>query len=108
MESYTGGSRDPEPAGWLVYHTSLTDIARGDQPNNFFLFNNFHGVTLSDQHEICSRSDNGKVSKYLAEWSHITKWIKWNPNVRYRPIGSADPKDTADMIQATKTLLGAL
>jgi len=75
--------------------------------------NEFNGYGSFRIHDLeillhLSGTENKIRAKYLAEWSHITKWIKWNPNVRYRPIGSADPKDTADMIQATKTLLGAL
>jgi HEPN domain-containing protein len=42
---------------------------------------------------------------YLAEWSIVATW---DPNTRYRTIGSASRRDAADMIAATKTLLAAL
>jgi len=42
---------------------------------------------------------------HLAEWSIVAAW---DPNTRYRTIGSASQQDAADMITATKTLLAAL
>jgi hypothetical protein len=48
----------------------------------------------------------GRVkTKYLAEWSIV---VTWDPEVRYRAIGTASFQDAVDMIQATRTILGAL
>jgi len=42
---------------------------------------------------------------HLADWSIVADW---DPNIRYRTIGSASQQDAADMITATKTLLASL
>jgi len=42
---------------------------------------------------------------YFAEWSIVATW---DPEVRYRSIGSASPQDAADMIKSTETILRAL
>ncbi|MEW6210253.1 MAG: HEPN domain-containing protein [Acidobacteriota bacterium] len=48
----------------------------------------------------------GKIkTMHLAEWSIVATW---DPNVRYRPIGSASSQDAADMIKSTKVILGVL
>lgn len=44
-------------------------------------------------------------TSHLAEWSVIATW---DPNVRYRPIGSASAQDAADMVSCTQVLLAAL
>jgi HEPN domain-containing protein len=40
--------------------------------------------------------------KYLADWSIVASW---DPEVRYKPIGTVNKKDTEQMILATKNLL---
>jgi hypothetical protein len=42
---------------------------------------------------------------HLAEWSIVAAW---DPNTRYRRIGSASRREAADMITATRVLLAAL
>jgi hypothetical protein len=44
-------------------------------------------------------------ASYLPEWSTVAQW---DPEVRYRAIGSATAHDAVSMVAATKTLLGAL
>ena len=44
-------------------------------------------------------------TRYLAEWSIVAMW---EPETRYRPIGSATPDDATDMINAATAVLGAL
>jgi hypothetical protein len=44
-------------------------------------------------------------TNYLAEWSVVEGW---RPESRYKQIGTASATDATDMINATKTLLGAL
>jgi len=44
-------------------------------------------------------------AQYLAEWSDIAPW---HPEVRYKPIGTANRSDAFNMIEATKTLLKVL
>jgi len=44
-------------------------------------------------------------TKLLAEWSIVAKW---DPEVRYKPIGTAKPEDADLMIESTKALLAIL
>ncbi len=44
-------------------------------------------------------------TKYLAEWSVVATW---DPEARYRPIGSATRRDAKILIQAVKVLLRVL
>jgi len=44
-------------------------------------------------------------TKFLVEWSIVAKW---DPEVRYKPIGTAKPEDADSMIQSTKALLAIL
>lgn len=44
-------------------------------------------------------------TKFLTEWSSVAAW---DPEVRYKPIGSAKETDVKLMIESTKTLLKAL
>ena len=41
-------------------------------------------------------------SRLLAEWSTVAEW---DPEVRYKPIGSANISDATQMLSATATLL---
>lgn len=44
-------------------------------------------------------------TKHLAEWSIV---VDWDPEIRYRSIGSASARDVEAMIISTRTILGAL
>ena len=44
-------------------------------------------------------------TKFIAEWSVL---VHWNPESRYRKIGTATKQDAIDMIGAARKLLGAL
>jgi len=44
-------------------------------------------------------------NNYMVEWSQVTGW---NPELRYKPVGSAKRSDTRDMISSARTLLRAL
>lgn len=44
-------------------------------------------------------------TQHLADWSEVAKW---NPELRYKPIGSVSMGDCQQMIGAAKRLLGAL
>ncbi|NQT29595.1 MAG: HEPN domain-containing protein [Candidatus Saganbacteria bacterium] len=44
-------------------------------------------------------------SKYLADWSIIAQW---DPEVRYKQIGSAAEVDAKNIISSTRNILGAL
>lgn len=48
----------------------------------------------------------GKIrTKFIAEWSIV---LGWNPESRYRRMGTATKQNAINMIAATKRLLGAL
>jgi len=49
--------------------------------------------------------ENKIKSQYLAEWSAVAAW---DPEARYNPIGSATKGDAELLVEAAKTLLGAL
>ena len=42
---------------------------------------------------------------YFAEWSAVAQW---NPDARYKPLGTAKAADARQMIAATKVLLKAI
>jgi HEPN domain-containing protein len=44
-------------------------------------------------------------ARHLAEWSVV---VRWDPEVRYRPIGSAGSQDARDMVTSATTILRAL
>ena len=52
-----------------------------------------------------SGTENKIKTNHLAEWSIVATW---DPNVRYRPIGSTSSQDATGMIQSTKVILGVL
>ena len=45
------------------------------------------------------------TSTYLAEWSVV---VTWNPEVRYKPIGSSSRRDAERIIAAANVLLGVI
>lgn len=44
-------------------------------------------------------------AKHLAEWSVAAKW---DPNARYRVVGTATAKSAIDMVHATNVLISVL
>lgn len=44
-------------------------------------------------------------TRFLADWSIVAAW---DPEIRYKPIGTAKKKDAESMIGSSKVLLGAL
>ena len=44
-------------------------------------------------------------SQHLADWSIV---VQWEPEMRYRPVGSANATDATNMLQATKALFRVL
>ena len=44
-------------------------------------------------------------SQFLAQWSVV---VSWDPEARYRPIGSATPQDVVDMISSVTALLAVI
>jgi hypothetical protein len=44
-------------------------------------------------------------ASYMTEWSVV---VQWNPDVRYRPVGSADRTTVTVMIKSVETLLTAI
>jgi hypothetical protein len=44
-------------------------------------------------------------ANHLAEWSHVTIW---DPESRYKPIGTVTEPDAQRMINSAATLLGVL
>ena len=44
-------------------------------------------------------------TKCFAEWSIV---VKWDPEVRYKPIGTAKEQDADLMIESTKALLAII
>ncbi len=53
---------------------------------------------------LTGKSDNVKT-KFLAEWSVVSKW---NPENRYQPLGTIVMTDSRDMIDSTKRIVEAL
>ena len=43
--------------------------------------------------------------EYFSAWSHVTTW---EPEMRYKPVGSATKEDTEFMIESSKRLLSVL
>jgi len=43
--------------------------------------------------------------KYMAEWSIV---VQWNPEARYKPIGSVREGDAKDMLDSAKELIKLL
>lgn len=52
-----------------------------------------------------SGSEQKIKAKYLAEWSVVAEW---DPEIRYKPIGSANKQEAELMIESSKKLLSAL
>ncbi len=70
----------------------------------------FQGLTSFKTHDLdillrlSGREERIKIP-YFAEWSAVAQW---NPEARYRPLGTARASDAKQMIAATKVLLKAI
>lgn len=49
--------------------------------------------------------ENKIKTKYLADWSEV---IQWNPDARYKAIGTASKDDADSMIDSVKSLLDGI
>lgn len=72
--------------------------------------NEFKGLQSFKVHELdallhLSGSETKIKVRYLAEWSAVAQW---DPEARYKPIGTAKRSTAALMIQSARTLLKAL
>jgi len=70
-------------------------------------FQNLQTFRTHDLDVLLSLSGVERAIKanYLAQWSAIAEW---DPEVRYKPIGTAQPQDAKLMIESAKSLLGVL
>src|SRR6476469_6282887 len=62
----------------------------------------FHGLTSFKTHDLeilllLSGRHQQVRSKHATDWAVV---VKWDPETRYRPIGSATAQQTQDMIDA--------
>jgi hypothetical protein len=72
--------------------------------NEFRDFGSFKVHRLPILLKLCGREELIKT-KYFTEWSAVAAW---DPDTRYRPVGSASRRDAASMIAAATVLLKAL
>ena len=70
-------------------------------------FENYGSFRTHDLDTLLSLSGlESKIKGMLfAEWSAVAKW---NPEARYKPIGSASQQEAELTIESVKTLMGAL
>jgi len=70
-------------------------------------FQNYQTFKTHDLDVLLSLSNvESKVkTNLLAEWSAVATW---DPEVRYKPIGSANKQDVEFMIESVKALLGVI
>ncbi len=70
-------------------------------------FENYASFRTHDLDTLLNLSGvEGKIkSKLFAEWSAVAEW---NPEARYKPIGSTDKEDAELMIESAKTILEEL
>ena len=70
-------------------------------------FKGLHSLKSHDLEVLIRFSGvEGRVkAKHAVEWSRA---IKWNPEQRYRPIGSCQPQEAADMVTCVERLLKVL
>jgi len=73
-------------------------------PNEFKNYQSFKTHDLDILLKLSGRQTKIKTN-YMVEWSIIATW---DPETRYKSIGSANRSDARDMIQSVKTLLGVL
>ena len=70
-------------------------------------FNSYQSFRTHDLDVLLTLSgvEQKVKSRFLAEWSVVAQW---DPEVRYKPIGTATRADAAQLIRAAGVLLGAL
>ena len=70
----------------------------------------FQGLTSFRTHDLdilllLSGREQQVRSNHTAAWAVV---VKWEPESRYRPIGSATRQQTQDMIDTVKRIMGAV
>ena len=70
-------------------------------------FNSYQSFRTHDLDVLLTLSgvEQKVKTRFLAEWSVVAQW---DPEVRYKPIGTAARADAAQLIRAAEVLLGAL
>ena len=81
--------------GWSGYPTSRSEFQK---------YQSFRTHDLDVLLSLCGAEAEVK-NKFLAEWSVVATW---DPEIRYRSIGSVSKEEAELMIEASKTLVGAL
>lgn len=72
--------------------------------SEFERYRSFRTHDLDDLLHLSGREAKIKAA-HFAEWSVVTTW---DPNTRYRVIGTATAQDADDMLESTKMLMEAL
>jgi len=67
-------------------------------------YNTFKTHDLDVLLHLTGLEDKVKL-KYMAEWSIVAQW---NPEARYKPIGSVKEDDAKDMLDSAKELIKQL
>ena len=81
--------------GWPGYPSTKREFA------NYLSFRTHNlGVLLS-----LSGSEQKIKTNFLAEWSIVAEW---DPEMRYKPIGSANKQEAELMIESSKKLMSVL
>jgi hypothetical protein len=75
-----------------------------DSKKEFERFASFRTHNLDTLLSLSGREQRIK-NNHLTEWSGVAQW---DPEVRYKPIGSVTPADASLMIQRAQILLAAL
>ena len=70
----------------------------------------FQGLTSFKTHDLdilllLSGREQQVRSKHATDWAVV---VEWDPEARYRPIGSATRQQTKDMIDAVARIMGAI
>ena len=70
-------------------------------------FENYQSFKTHDLDVLLKLSGiEAKIKKsFLTDWSIVATW---DPEIRYKPIGSANEEDVKSMIESSKVLLGPL
>lgn len=92
----------------MVLKASICDTLKWPEfPQTKAEFENYRSFRTHSLDVLLSLSGKEREVKtnLLAEWSIVAKW---DPEVRYKTVGSAKEDDAKLMIQSTKALLGLL
>lgn len=69
-------------------------------------FDGLKEIKVHDLKQLLRLSGRPEIATvHSGDWSEV---LKWKPESRYKPAGTATRKDAEDLIRATKTILGAL